>query len=276
MSRRAHLYDGAGRPKVRDGAEVVGRQLTGDDEHAARPEEDPRGQGDPRDPAVPRRRGAEGVPRAGRVDPRQARRGDRPPDAATGRRVRAGRLAVPPGREGRRPRSTPRPTAASSRTASSPPRVARAHGDHEGVARDRLVAVRRFVPGDDPGAHRGGHRGQDRRPVRAQGERDHREAHPGWHRHAGLPGDHDQGARLRAAALLLDRHRRRGHGRVPARLDRQGHADRSTGHRGSAAAIEALQHAHRRRGRPSSKGPEPTSTRGDRRSRVSGRRIAAE
>ena len=54
-------------------------------------------QGHPRDPAVPRRRGAEGVPGAGRVDPRQAHRADRAPDAAAGRRCpsRATRTTCP-------------------------------------------------------------------------------------------------------------------------------------------------------------------------------------
>ena len=104
--RRTHLF-----PGIADGVEVVaGQQLTGDHEDAARPEEDPRGQGHPRDPAVPQRRGAEGVPGAGRVDPRQARRGDRPPDAAPGRRVGAGRLEVPARVRRPTPASSPRPT----------------------------------------------------------------------------------------------------------------------------------------------------------------------
>ena len=62
-----------------------------------------RGQGHPRDPAVPRRRGAEGVPRPGCVDPRQAHRADRAPDAAPGARGRAGRRALPAGRARRQP-----------------------------------------------------------------------------------------------------------------------------------------------------------------------------
>ena len=49
-----------------------------------------RDQGHPRDPAVPRRRGAEGLPGPGRVDPRQAHRADRSPDAPPGARRRAG------------------------------------------------------------------------------------------------------------------------------------------------------------------------------------------
>ena len=53
-----------------------------------------RGQGHPRDPAVPRRRGPEGLPRPRCVDPRQAHRADRAPDVAPGARGRAGRGAV--------------------------------------------------------------------------------------------------------------------------------------------------------------------------------------
>ncbi len=48
-------------------------------------------QGHPRDAALPRRRGAEGVPRPGRVDPRQAHRADRASDDAPRRRAGAGR-----------------------------------------------------------------------------------------------------------------------------------------------------------------------------------------
>ena len=63
----------------------------------------------------------------------------------------------------------------------------RADGNHEGVARDRLVAVGGVVPGDHPGAHRGGDRGSLRRARGSQGERDHRQAHPGRYWHAALP-----------------------------------------------------------------------------------------
>ena len=59
----------------------------------------------------------------------------------------------------------------------------RAHGNHEGVARDRLVVVGGVVPGDDPCAHRSGDRGSLRRARGPQGERDHRQAHPGRYRH---------------------------------------------------------------------------------------------
>ena len=154
VMRRAHLF-----PGIADGVEVVGRRAAHRRrEDPARPEEDPRDQGHPRDPAVPHRRGAEGVPRAGRVDPRQARRGDRPPDAAPGRRVGAGRLDVPARREGRRPRVRRDQPRSGRRGQAAGRGSSRAHGDHQGVAGHRLVAVGGVVPGDHPGAHRGGHR----------------------------------------------------------------------------------------------------------------------
>ena len=81
-------------------------------------------------------------------------------------------------------------------------RSSRAHGDHEGVARDRLVVVGGVVPGDDAGAHRGRDRGSFRRARGPQGERDHRQAHPGRYRHAALPRHQDGCPRLRAAAVL--------------------------------------------------------------------------
>ena len=91
VSRRRHLA-------VVDGQEVsAGDRLVGDDKTPARPQEDARDQGHPRDPAVPRRRGAEGLPGAGRVDPRQAHRGDRPPDVAPGRGLEAGDSPFLPG-----------------------------------------------------------------------------------------------------------------------------------------------------------------------------------
>ena len=115
-------------------------------------------QGRPRDPAVPRPRGAEGVPRPGRVDPRQAHRADRPPDDQAGGRAGAGRQPLPAGRarrpEGLRRHQPPaRPRGQGGGRGS-----ARDDGHHQGLAGHRLVAVRRLLPGDDAGAHRGGHR----------------------------------------------------------------------------------------------------------------------
>ena len=203
VSRRLHLA-------VVDGQEVKAGDRSGRRrEDAARPEEGARDQGHPGDPAVPHRRGAEGLPGAGCVDPRQAHRGDRSPDAASGRGARGRRLAVPPRREGRRAalrRHEPAPHRGRQGAGAG---SSGADGNHEGVARDRLVALGGFVPGDHAGAHRGGHRKPLRRPRRAQGERHHRQAHPGRYRDAALQRDPDGGARLRAAAVLLVRRRRR-------------------------------------------------------------------
>ena len=62
-----------------------------------------------------------------------------------------------------------------------------AHGYHEGVARDRLVAVGGLLPGDHPGAHRRGDQRPQRLADRAQGERHHRQAHPGRYGHQQVP-----------------------------------------------------------------------------------------
>ena len=73
--------------------------------------------------------------------------------------------------------------------------------DHEGVARDRVLPLRRVVPGDHEGAHRRRDRGQDRPAARAQGERDHRQADSGRDRPEEVPRDHD---RAGGAAAVLD------------------------------------------------------------------------
>ena len=51
--------------------------------------------------------------------------------------------------------------------------------------------------------------GRERRARRPQGERDHRQAHPGRDGHAAVPRHRDRRARLRAAAVLLVGRRRR-------------------------------------------------------------------
>ena len=56
------------------------------------------------------------------------------------------------------------------------------HGYHQGVARDRVVAVGRVVPGDHPRSDAGGHGGQVRPADGPQGERHHRKADPGRYR----------------------------------------------------------------------------------------------
>ena len=103
-----------------------------------------------------------------------------------------------------------------------------AHGHHQGLARDRVVAVGGLLPGDDQGAHRRRDPGQERQPARAQGERDHRQADPGGYGHQPLPEHHgraDRGGprrrlhhgRLRRRAVLQPGRLRSGHrrGRAP-------------------------------------------------------------
>ena len=60
-------------------------------------------------------------------------------------------------------------------------------GHHQGLARHRLVPVGGLLPGDHPRAHRRGDRGQGGQPPGPEGERHHRQADPGCHRHAPLP-----------------------------------------------------------------------------------------
>ena len=70
-----------------------------------------------------------------------------------------------PGPAGRRPRVRRHQPAARGRRQAARRRSSGADGDHEGVARHRLVAVGGVVPGDHPRAHRG----RDRRPRRQPG-----------------------------------------------------------------------------------------------------------
>ena len=56
-----------------------------------------------------------------------------------------------------------------------------AAGHHQGIAGDRVVHFGGIVPGDDPGAHRGGGPRPEGRPARAEGERDRRAAHSRRH-----------------------------------------------------------------------------------------------
>ena len=80
---------------VRDGDDVQRRRSH--HRRPLRPEGADGDQGRPRDPAVPGRRGPEGLPGPGRVDPRQAHRADRAPDdrAASACRSRATPTSCP-------------------------------------------------------------------------------------------------------------------------------------------------------------------------------------
>ena len=63
----------------------------------------------------------------------------------------------------------------------------RAHGHHQGLAGDRVVAVGGLLPGDHPGAHGRGDPRQVRPAARPQGERHPRQAHPGRYGSPALP-----------------------------------------------------------------------------------------
>ncbi len=97
----------------------------------------------------------------------------------------------------------------------------RAHGHHQGLARDRVVAFRGLLPGDHPGPHRRGDPRTVRRAARSEGERHHRQADPGGHRPRAVPqhpgGAHRGGPRrgvlrdrLRLLRLRVRRLRRPG------------------------------------------------------------------
>ena len=84
-----------------------------------------------------------------------------------------------------------------------------AHGHHQGLAGHRVVAVGRLLPGDDPRAHRRGDPGQERLAAGPEGERHHRQAHPGGHRHQPLPQHPGRAHRGGPFAGLLDGRLRR-------------------------------------------------------------------
>ena len=91
-----------------------------------------------------------------------------------------------------------------------------AHGYHQGVAGHRVVAVGGLLPGDDAGPDRRGDPRQVGLAARPQGERDHRQAHPGRHRHAGVP-EHPGRAHRRRADHGLPGHGLPGGGGLPVR-----------------------------------------------------------
>ena len=146
--------------------------------------------GDPRphrDRAVPRRRGAEGLPRPGRRHQRQAHRDHRAPDAEEG----AGRVegllqpASRPARGSRQPQA-PQQEAEGRRRHGGQSRGGHPR-HHQGLAGHRVLPLRGLLPGDDQGAHRRRPGGQAGSPGRPQGERDHRQADPGRDRPQALP-----------------------------------------------------------------------------------------
>ena len=63
-----------------------------------------------------------------------------------------------------------------------------AAGRHQGIAQHRLVPLGLLLPAHHQGAGGRGHRFHNRPALRPEGERDHRQAHPGRHRlHPGSP-----------------------------------------------------------------------------------------
>ncbi len=131
------------------------------DRRCGRPEDGPAGHGPAPGAAAPGRPGAGGLPLAGRVDPRQAHRGDRPPDAQAGDDHRERRRRLPD-RSARRawPVRVGQPCG-GGRGRHPGLRAPGADGHHEGLAGHRVVAVGGVLPGDHPGPHRGCDRGQE-------------------------------------------------------------------------------------------------------------------
>ena len=154
----------------------------------------PRHEGQGRRPALPGQGSPEGLQEPGRHDQRQAHRDHRPADAPQGPHRPAGRRRPPPDGAGRSARvrgaQQPRP-GRGRRAGHGPDRPARRH---QGVAQHLQLPRGCLLPGDDPGAHRGRHQRRQGPPDRAQGERHHRQAHPGRDGCAGERGG-AQGAR---------------------------------------------------------------------------------
>ncbi len=193
----------AGRRRHRPGRSAAAGRQPGSARGAAR-------DGPPPGAAAPGPRGAERVPLAGCVHPRQAHRGDHPADAAPGdhHRLRLDRVPAGCGDRAQGVRGVQPPGARRGWGAGR--RSSRADGHHQGVAGHRVVALGRLLPGDDPGAHRRGDQRQERSPGRAQGERHHRQADPRRDRHRAVPrhrGAADRGGKGRGLhAAHLRRH----------------------------------------------------------------------
>ena len=169
-----------------------------------RPEGAPGDQGHPRDPAVPRRRGAEGVPRPGRVDPRQAHRADRAPDdrAASACRSRATPTSCPASG------STPavfRDT--NRRMVEEGKRPAEGRPELMGITKASLATESWLSAASFQETTRvlteAAIDGRGDSLDRPQGEHHHRQAHPGRDGHAALPRVRHRGAGLPADGVLL-------------------------------------------------------------------------
>ena len=133
--------------RVRRGRAVDGR--------AVEPARHPRGARREGAAELPGERNPGGLPPPGREHQRQAHRGDRPPDDAVGEDRGRGRHRIPRRRRGRSlqvPRGE-RARAVGWQAAREGPADAARH--HEGVAVDRLLHLRRVVPGNDARADGG-------------------------------------------------------------------------------------------------------------------------
>ena len=207
---------GHGRARVRHPAQrqAHGRERRGDPRrrrHHRRPDQPagvPRDAGQGRRPALPGQGSPEGLPQPGRHDQRQAHRDHRPADAPQGPHRPAGRHGPAPDRADRPPRlrggQQPRP-GRGRRARHGPDGPARRD---QGLAQHLQLPGGGLLPGDDPGADRGGHQRRQGPPDRPQGERDHRQAHPG---RDGRAGQHRRRSRAGAPG------RRRGPRRRVAR-----------------------------------------------------------
>jgi len=197
-------HPGARRPGGEQGRER-GRRSGGPAGHPA-----PAGFGRTR--ALHRGRGAGRVPPAGREDQRQAHRGDRSPDAAPRRGRQRRRHQLHLGRTGRTQRNAQHQRRPARRRQDPRDVHQPAARYHEGLAVDRLVHLRRFVPGNDARADRGRDHGQARRAARPEGKRHRRPPDSRGHRHGVPPGTQGQGrdGRGRAPCHRRVRSRRTG------------------------------------------------------------------
>ena len=231
LSKRQRLatipVDGSERP-LADGDHVaVGQQLL---EGTADPHESAARDGPARGAAAPRRRGPEGVPLAGAC--RSTTSTSRSSSGRCCARVTiidSGATEFLPGGVVDRAEFESQNRRVVSEGSDPAAGAPGAHGDHQGVAGHRVVAVGGVLPGDDAHPHQRRDRGEERPPRRAEGERHHREADPGRHRDQPVPqhrGPADRGGprgRLRPPELrrrvLLVGHVRRGPPVPPWPLD---------------------------------------------------------
>ena len=157
---------------IEDGEHVSGRPEA--HQRSGRPQAGSAHHGPPCRAEVPGGRSPGRVPQPGHRYPRQARRGHRPPDAAPrhGHRVRRIGPAARRARRAQPLRGRQPPRCVRGQDAGFRP--SRAHGHHQGVPGDRVLAVRSFLPGDHPRPDAGGHGRQERSAARPQGKRHHR------------------------------------------------------------------------------------------------------